>query len=342
MDLPVTNVVASSALELSATSMIMDPHHMRALTEFADAMSRSAISVPQHFRGKPADCLAVCMQALTWGMNPFSVAQKTHLTPGGALGYEAQLINAVVINRAPIKARPEFRFLGDWSRILGRVLEKTSEKGGKYYVATWDKKDEEGLGVVCSVTLIGEQEPREITVMMSQAYPRFSTQWATDPIQQITYLAVRKWARRYAPDVILGVYDLEEAVSIDGEARIIDVGQGSTIVEPTEAQRKSSGERLRERASKGTKKEETPDPLPAILRRIDQAATESDLEAVGADCKELKGKAADDAREAYVQKLRALRGGKTKADPAPEPARSEPATIDHETGEIDSAAMSME
>ena len=47
--------------------------------------------------------------------------------------------------------------------------------------------------------------------MMTQAYPRFSTQWATDPMQQIGYLAVRKWARRFTPDVLLGVYTPDEA-----------------------------------------------------------------------------------------------------------------------------------
>jgi hypothetical protein len=35
------------------------------------------------------------MQAAQWGMNPFAVAQKTHVV-NGTLGYEAQLVNAVV------------------------------------------------------------------------------------------------------------------------------------------------------------------------------------------------------------------------------------------------------
>src|SRR5690606_16568467 len=73
-----------------------------------------------------------------------------------------------------------------------------------------NKSDEDGLGVICRCTLRGESKPREVQVMMAQAYPRFSTQWATDPQQQITYLAVRKWARRNTPDVILGVYTEDE------------------------------------------------------------------------------------------------------------------------------------
>ena len=51
---------------------------------------------------------------------------------------------------------------------------------------------------------------RELQVMMSQAYPRFSTQWATDPFQQLCYLAVRKWARLNSPGSVLGVYTPEE------------------------------------------------------------------------------------------------------------------------------------
>lgn len=159
-------------------------------------------------------------------MNPFAVAQKTHVTQGGMLGYEGQLVNAVVIARAPIETRPEFTFIGDWNKILGKVEERKSDKGGKYYVAGWKPSDEQGLGVICSCLLIGEAVPREITVMMTQAYPRFSTQWATDPQQQITYLAVRKWARRYAPDVILGVYADDEMPS---DAGMRDMGPAESV-----------------------------------------------------------------------------------------------------------------
>jgi hypothetical protein len=43
------------------------------------------------------------MQAAQWGMNPFAVAQKTHVV-NGTLGYEAQLVNAVV-SSCPTKDR---------------------------------------------------------------------------------------------------------------------------------------------------------------------------------------------------------------------------------------------
>ncbi|VFS64074.1 RecT family [Kluyvera cryocrescens] len=69
-------------------------------------MADSKATVPAHLAGKPADCLAVTMQAAQWGMNPFAVAQKTHVV-NGTLGYEAQLVNAVVSSSQPAGHPPE-------------------------------------------------------------------------------------------------------------------------------------------------------------------------------------------------------------------------------------------
>lgn len=194
----------------TAMSLVMDSNAMDKMIVAAKLMASAKVTIPAHLRNSEGDCMAVIMQAAQWKMNPFAVAQKTHLSQGGQLGYEAQLINAVIASCGAIIGQPEFAFIGDWKKILGKVEERKSDKGGKYYVAGWKTNDEEGLGVVCSATLRGESSPREITIMLSQCYPRFSTQWATDPQQQITYVAVRKFARRYTPGAILGVYEVEE------------------------------------------------------------------------------------------------------------------------------------
>lgn len=194
----------------TAMSLVMDINAMDKMINAARLMASAKVTIPQHLRNSEGDCMAVIMQAAQWKMNPFAVAQKTHLTQGGALGYEAQLINAVIVSCGSITGQPEFKFLGDWSKILGKVEERKSDKGGKYYVPAWKMADEDGLGVIVRATLRGEHEPRELTVMLTQCYPRFSTQWATDPQQQITYVGVRKFARRYAPGAILGVYTKEE------------------------------------------------------------------------------------------------------------------------------------
>jgi RecT family protein len=214
-------LVQAAPAQQNAIALLFNPDSMNALLRFGELMAKSHVTIPKHLQDKPADCAALAMQAAQWGMNPYAVAQKTHITQGGALGYEAQLVNAVIVNSGALQDRPEFEFLGDWSRILGRVKEMKNDAGKKYYVADWDRKDEAGLGVIISATIRGERAPRSVTVMLSQAFPRFSTQWATDPQQQICYLATRKFARRYVPDTILGVYTEDELpmVEVVGEDR---------------------------------------------------------------------------------------------------------------------------
>lgn len=203
-----------------AAALILGPSFDRVQT-FAKLMASGSVSVPKHLRGNMGDCMAITIQALGWRMNPFAVAQKTHLSQSGALGYEAQLVSAILVSTGAIKNEPDYESIGDWSQVLGKVEERQGKaradgsEGGKYYAATYTKKDEEGLGVIVRATLTGEAKPRELRVMMSQAYPRFSTQWATDPFQQLCYLAVRKWGRLHSPGSILGVYTTEE---LDGGA----------------------------------------------------------------------------------------------------------------------------
>lgn len=196
-----------------AAALILGPAFDR-VQAFATLMAKGSVTVPRHLAGNMGDCMAITIQALGWKMNPFAVAQKTHLSQSGALGYEAQLVSAALVSSGAIQGEPDYEAIGDWSKVLGKVEERKSDKGGKYYVATYTKADEQGLGVIVKATLRGESKPRLLTVMMTQAYPRFSTQWATDPFQQLCYLAVRKWGRLHSPGAILGVYTPDE---LDGE-----------------------------------------------------------------------------------------------------------------------------
>lgn len=181
------------------------------LRTLSEVMANSGNFVPDHYRGKPDACMAVVMQAARWGMDPFAVAQKTFIVGNsGVLGYEAQLVNAVINTMAPTKDRIHFEWFGEWENIVGRFVEKTSSQNKKYIAPGWNLKDEAGVGVRAWATLKGESEPRELVLMLSQAQVRNSTLWATDPRQQLAYLAVKRWARLYCPDVILGVYTADE------------------------------------------------------------------------------------------------------------------------------------
>jgi hypothetical protein len=193
---------------ISTSSLVLDGDSLDKMMRLADLMATGRATVPKHFNGNPADCLAVIMQSMQWGMNPFAVAQKTHQV-NGVLGYEAQLINAVITSRAPVKDRLHYEWYGDWSKVIGKFEIRKGEKG-EYRVPGWKMSDEEGLGVKVWATFRGEDEPRVIELLLAQARTRNSGLWADDPRQQLSYLAVKRWSRLYCPDVILGVYSPDE------------------------------------------------------------------------------------------------------------------------------------
>ena len=177
---------------LTAFDIMMNPEIMDRFERIASVMASSKFGVPKHLQGNTGDCLAIIMQSAQWQMDPFAVAQKTHQI-NGVLGYEAQLVNAVITNRAPITGRLNFEWYGDWAKINGK-----EDK-------SWDK------GIKVWATLKGETSPREIDISMGQVGSvRNSPLWVSDPRQQLAYLAIKRWSRLYTPDVILGVYTPDE------------------------------------------------------------------------------------------------------------------------------------
>lgn len=214
----------------SATALVMDSQSMDKMFRMAEIMASGRSTIPKHLQGNVGDCMAVVMQSMGWGMNPFAVAQKTHVV-NGTLGYEAQLVAAVINSSGLVKDRFNFEWFGDWTKVIGKYIEKESKKnpGEKYRVLATTAKDEEGLGVRVWATVKGEKEPRLLEILLIQAGVRNSPLWADDPKQQIAYLAQKRWARLHAPDVILGVYtrdELEERAPRDmGKADVLPPDQ---------------------------------------------------------------------------------------------------------------------
>ncbi|ORM64196.1 recombinase RecT [Pantoea rodasii] len=188
---------------------IFNPKNLAAIQQFAQVMASGVSTIPRHLQGNVADCMAITMQAAQWRMNPFAVAQKTH-TVNGVLGYEAQLVNAVITTRGPMQDRINYDWFGPWEKVIGKFDIRKNDKGQEYRTPRWKLIDEEGIGVRVWATLKGEDQPRELVLLLAQARTRNSTLWADDPRQQLAYLAVKRWARLYCPEVILGVYTPDE------------------------------------------------------------------------------------------------------------------------------------
>jgi len=173
--------------------------------DIARNMSEARGFTPPHLLGKPHACFNVVQQSITWRLNPPAVAMSTYETPGGRIGYEGKLVQAILENSGHLEGPVRFEHIGDWSKIQGKWKEATSAKGNKYAVPGWDAKDEEGLGVKVIAKIRNEREPREFVMWLRECYPRNSTLWSLRPSQQICYTAVRAFGNVAAPGILLGV-----------------------------------------------------------------------------------------------------------------------------------------
>lgn len=177
-----TTAIAVADERSRASELMMDARTMESLMRVADLMASGKSTVPAHLQKNPADCMAVIMQSLQWNMNPFAVAQKTHLV-NGTLGYEAQLVNAVVQASGSIDGRFHYEYKGASPALECRV--GATIKGEKDI--TW------GLWL-CENKVTTKNSPL----------------WKTNPAQQMGYLQVKNWARLFCPGAILGVYSPDE------------------------------------------------------------------------------------------------------------------------------------
>lgn len=188
-------------VQVGAGALIFDDTKFERMQAIAKMMASGKCAIPKHLQNNPSDCFAVIMQAAQWGMNPFAVAQKTHVV-NGTLGYEAQLVNAVINSMHVIKDRFHYQYVGNWDA---------------YRASGYKQSAEAGCGVNVGATLRGEDEIRWLPapLCMESVKVRNSPLWATNPQQQIAYLAVKHWARLYAPDAVLGVYSDDELSSTE-------------------------------------------------------------------------------------------------------------------------------
>jgi hypothetical protein len=214
----------------STSSLVLDGDSLDKMMRLAEVMATGRATLPKHFNGNPADCLAVVMQSMQWKMNPFAVAQKTHLV-NGVLGYEAQLVNAVITTCAPVVDRLHYEWFGAWEKVIGQFDIKTNSEGKQYRQPGWKLEDEQGLGVKVWATFRGEDEPRVLELLLAQARTRNSTLWADDPRQQLAYLATKRWSRLYCPDVILGVYSPDELEETAPTIRDVSPARGAAAAE---------------------------------------------------------------------------------------------------------------
>ena len=180
---------------------LMQGDNLDRIERIAVRMAEGRMTVPEYLRGNVGDCMAIAMQAMLWNMDPFAVAQKTHIV-SGRLGYEAQLVNAVLQNSGAIRNAPLYEYRGEGGSLECRV----------------------------GCVLRGENSVRWGEWLSAAAVTtKNSPLWKTNPRQQLGYLQVKNWARAFCPGAILGVYTVDEL--LDGEP-LGDPGAGAGAPPP--------------------------------------------------------------------------------------------------------------
>lgn len=193
------------------------PQNLDQAMRLAEMMARGKM-VPDHLRN-PADALLVIEQAMRWGMSPFAVAQCTSVI-GGKLMFEGKLVAAAVQSSGLLSSRLSYDFDGEGA----------------------------GRAITVTATIRGEDKPRTIRITLAEA--KTTNQfWTRQPDQQLVYFGTRAWARRHAPEIMLGIYSAEE---FDEPAPRQDFA-GPTIdgISTTEPGGKTSGQVLPPDLSKG-------------------------------------------------------------------------------------------
>lgn len=200
-DLPVEVQIEDKA---SSMAMMLSPERMQSAMTLAKIMASSVVTVPKHLQGKEGDCMAIILQSMNWGMNPYAVAQKTHLV-NGTLGYEAQLVNAVVQSQGFIEGTFQYEFQEVGSEVKCRV--GAISRGQK--TITW-----------------GEW------LSSADVTTKNSPLWKTNKKQQMAYLQVKNWTRLYHPAAIMGVYTDDELETLPAYVPEKDVtAESETVVE---------------------------------------------------------------------------------------------------------------
>jgi hypothetical protein len=197
----VTKLGEQVSITSSEGGFAVTPQTLNDIVEFAKFMSLSNAGIPSYLRGSAPDCAAITMQALKWGFDPFSVAQKSYKVKD-VLAYEAQLIAAVINARSGIKGRLKYHFEG------------------------------EGASLVCTVTgTLDGEECVYTSPPVGNITTKNSPLWKTDPQQQLGYYSARNWARRHCPEVILGAYDRDEAEEFRGPDNARDITPQPSVMQ---------------------------------------------------------------------------------------------------------------
>jgi hypothetical protein len=206
MSTTVTKLPAPQAVSVQEQSPLLVPQMFDAMWRLAEAMAR-AKTVPEHLRGSPGDCLRVVELAHRCGQSPFALADHIYFTNG--------------------------RMAADGQVMAGLVNTSPKIEGSLVYRYSGSPADPASYRCTVVGRLRGEVQPREVSISMAQGLADSrgaKARWQSDPEQMMAYYGARKWARRHAPEVTMGLYTPDELRAAEEGGTVLDI---TPTTEPT-------------------------------------------------------------------------------------------------------------
>jgi len=190
MNAAVPIIPQSPAAQFDQRMNALVPTSINDALRLADIMAQASL-IPAHLRNKPGDCLLIVMQAQRWGMDAVSVAQCTSVVRD-KLCYEGKLVAAALYAMGAIEGRLRYDFAGSGENrmviVTGRPRGMTVDQSVEGTVANWKTEN---------------------------------SNWKKSPDDMLVYRGTRQWARRYAPEALLGVYTPDELEEIPSDPTVV-------------------------------------------------------------------------------------------------------------------------
>lgn len=198
--------MAEDVSDFSTDRGMFSYSNMGEIVRMGELMSASGGMVPAHCRGRGPVCAAIAMQAATWGMSPFALAQESYVVKDGApVAYGGKVFIAVAKSHG-MKLR--FEYTGSF-QMTDKAA--TSGKGNQ----TARRTAVGDLQCTCYCIIDGERE-EYTTPKLDDITIKNSPLWHNDPKQQLSYYAARNFMRLHAPEMMLGVMSNDEAAEYKG------------------------------------------------------------------------------------------------------------------------------
>lgn len=161
------------------------PKSGRELMDLANMMSTAGNLIAPMYRERPGDCLGLIAMMRPFGINPMLASWKTYRTKAdGPVAFEAQLVMAMINASAPLRGRLRFDYEGEGQNRVCIAYGTERETGDR----------------------LEYRSPP-----LGQIGTKNSPLWKSEPDQQLAYYSGRAFARRFFPELLMGIIAVDEA-----------------------------------------------------------------------------------------------------------------------------------